>query len=170
MSTFHGMWDREESRQIGSRLSQNKVRFHAKNVHAKMMTYDSDYKAESAGKFFVESGQVVLWRNTMDNTLALAFLGRHDENDCCPKKVVPLGLVIKKEFSIVSSSKEEHTRGRFILTTSVSVDMIYTTKPMIIVFYINLTDAMGLDKEMMKATAKFPHQQAKTILHPTSNY
>jgi hypothetical protein len=133
--------------------NSNLVRFHGRHVHLKISASDGTKE-----RFFLESGQVVLWRNGLDNSLSLAFFDREAKNDLFPKIIIPLGLVLFKNCAYLLTSGDGPPRGKFLIQTSCSVDMTFTTKPMDVVVYMNAGDAQKLDEAMMDAVQKWPRQ------------
>jgi hypothetical protein len=156
MSEFNAIWDKEVLHGRSLVGEDNYVvRYHGKHVHAKL-------SAGTKSKFFLESGQVVLWRNENDNALSLAFFERDATSAHFPAKlIVPLGHVIGKKCTYVISDSVG-PRGRFKISTSCSVDMAFSTKPMDLIFYLNHADAKQLDHELMIAYKKWPGQSELT--------
>jgi hypothetical protein len=161
MSTnFHVTWDVADGKpkhRDNKKCHINLVRFHAQHVHAKVASCDGSFN-----KFFLESGQVVLWRNEfLDNALSLAFFERDAMNDVFPTLVLPLGQVVSKNCTyFISGTVGE--RARFLVKTSCSLDTRLTIKPMDVTFYLNRDDAKRLDSTMMDSFNKWPNQSVVT--------
>lgn len=115
--------------------------------------------------FSLKADKSFLGANEGDSTLSIAFFDRSASNDCFPVMIVPLGLVIKKDFSVCKEpNKNTVPRGKFTLVSSVSMNMKYSTKPSKIVFYLNEDDANLLNLELKRSTALWPHQRGLVVM------
>ena len=135
--------------------SARSVLFHRPDVHVFISRHDN----ECDGMAVVDRGQLVLWHDQKDTSLSLGFLDRFAKNDFFPKMIVPLGLVATKEWCIVKSTSGKCTKGRMILKTISSVDMLITTAPTKITFYLPVEEMEQLNQAMKETVGRWPNQR-----------
>ena len=139
MADFNVVWDVDQEKDVKGSVPA--VRFHGRNVHLMIAPFDD----EGDGIYMINQGQIVLWCTLKGNTLSLALLDRYADNDSMPKIIIPLGLVIDKDWSVATSSNGNYTKGKMVLKTSCSINTLVTTKPTKITIWLAVDDMREFD-------------------------
>jgi hypothetical protein len=156
-SKFTFCWDDGHDLANGEvKISRVYSCFHSSKATVQINTLDR----ENDGQTIVDRGHLLLQRDTLYNSVSLAFFTKDALNDTLPKLVIPLGLVVATDFSIVKSLKGHKTFGRVRLATCCSIDTLLSVLPMrITILLSDLDDLELLDEAITTSKENWPQEK-----------